>query len=665
MSDSAKVSTRHLARRAYLYVRQSTLRQVIEHEEGRRRQYQLRERARRLGWPEEQIEVIDCDLGQSGASSDREGFQLLVAEVGLGRAGLVMGLEVSRLARNSADWHRLLEICALSGTLILDEDGLYDPQQFNDRLLLGLKGTISEAELHVIRARLHGGIRSKAMRGELRTPLPIGFVYDSCHRVVLDPDQQVQAAVRLLFRTYERIGTALGVVRHFVRSGLLFPHRLVHHKDVTWKPLDFSAAHRMLSNPRYAGVYFFGRSRQWRDGNGRHRAVRSPQSEWLVFQPGAHEGYVTLEQYQRNIAQLRETGARTGADRRRPVREGAGLLQGIVLCGRCGRPMSTHYHLHGAQLVPSYLCTAKLGPQCQSVHGGTVDAAIESLILETVTPLTLELALAVHEEVGRRLQEARHLRVQQLERVRYEAQLARERFLAVDCRNRLVAASLELDWNDRLRDVAEAEAQLHREEQSRPVNASERDRVLALANDFPQLWRDPGTAVREKKRLLRLLIEDVTLRGGDPIRVDVRFRGGATRSLQLARPLNAFELRRTPPETVRKIDELLDDYAEDQIARILNETGIYSGTKTPFNPEMVCDIRRVYRLTRRSDRLRSRGLLTLTAAARRLRVGAPKIVQLAEEGRITRHHVSGCRYFYNLTEQSEPVQIPTSSRGAV
>ena len=265
MNDQEKVLGSHLARKAYLYIRQSTLRQVFEHQEGRRRQYQLREQARFLGWPEDQIEVIDCDLGLSGASADRKGFQQLVAEVGLGKAGLVMGLEVSRLARNSTDWHRLLEICALTETLILDEDGLYDPQQFNDRLLLGLKGTLSEAELHVIRARLQGGIRNKARRGELRTPLPIGFVYDEAGRVALDPDQQVQETLNLFFRTFRRVGTALGTVKYFKRHNLSFPKRSVWSRQpVTWGELDFSTAWRLLGNPRYAGIYFFGATRQRR-----------------------------------------------------------------------------------------------------------------------------------------------------------------------------------------------------------------------------------------------------------------------------------------------------------------------------------------------------------------------------------------------------------------
>ncbi|HVS63112.1 MAG TPA: recombinase family protein, partial [Thermoanaerobaculia bacterium] len=648
---------------AYLYVRQSTLRQVVEHEEGRLRQYQLRERAQQLGWPEHHIQVIDCDLGQSGASSDREGFQQLVAEVGLGKAGLVMGLEVSRLARNSTDWHRLLEICALSDTLILDEDGLYDPQLFNDRLLLGLKGTISEAELHVIRARLQGGIRSKAMRGELRTPLPVGFVYDERDRVVLDPDQQVQDAIRLFFSSFERIGSALGVVRHFAQQSILFPHRKTHAREVSWRPLDFSAAHNMLHNPRYAGIYFFGKSRQRRRPDGHTRTQWLARPEWLVYQPGAHPGYLTVEQYERNLEQLRHNGRRCGADRRRPAREGCALLQGVVICGRCGGSMQTRYYHRGGELVPSYVCVNKLG-QCQYVHGATVDAAIETLILASVTPLTLELALEVHREVGRRIDEAHQLRLQRVERARYEAALARERFLAVDPRNRLVAANLELDWNEQLREVAEAEAELARQQPARSEDSAETERVRALATDFPRLWKDPRTAAREKKRLLCLLIEDVTLVAGRPVRVHARFRGGATRSLEVEPPKNAFEQRRTPPETIRKIDELLEDHSEESVAQLLNEAGLRSGTGTTFSARMVTNIRIAYGLPSRTERLTRRGCITMQQAAATLHVGTPKIQSWADQGRIVRHHVAGRLYLYDIGGQQSSSR-PTSKGGAL
>jgi DNA invertase Pin-like site-specific DNA recombinase len=334
-----KVRAAHLTRDAYLYVRQSTIRQVFENTESTTRQYALRDRAAALGWPVERVHVIDSDLGQSGATADREGFQRLVTEVGLGRAGIVLGLEVSRLARNSTDWHRLLELCALSDTLILDEDGVYDPAHFNDRLLLGLKGTMSEAELHVLRARLRGGILSKAKRGELRGPLPIGFVYDAHDVVMLDPDAHVQHVIRLFFETYRRTGSMLATVKEFHQQDLAFPRRVrrgPHLGELVWGELVHSRARQMIHNPRYAGAFFFGRTRTRRGPDGQTRVTRVPRDEWILL-PGIHPGYISWEEYEDNLRRLQANAQTRGPDRRRsPPREGPALLQGLVICGRCG-----------------------------------------------------------------------------------------------------------------------------------------------------------------------------------------------------------------------------------------------------------------------------------------------------------------------------------------
>ena len=358
-SDPSKVAPSHLQRDAYLYVRQSTLRQVVENTESTQRQYALRERAIALGWPIERVLVIDNDQGQSGATAaDREGFQHLVAEVSLGNAGIVLGLEVSRLARNNSDWHRLLEICALTDTLILDEDGLYNPGQFNDRLLLGLKGTISEAELHVLGARLRGGILSKARRGELKTPVPVGLVHDAQDRVVLDPDRQVQDALRALFATYDRTGSACATVKYFREHGLLFPRRLrrgVRKGQLVWATLVHSRVLQVLHNPRYAGAFYYGRTRSCRSRDGRDSCKRLPPDQWHTLLPEAHAGYITWEQYQRNQRALRESAQARGRDRQQgPPGEGPALLQGLVLCGVCGQRMTVRYHIRKAGLVPSY-----------------------------------------------------------------------------------------------------------------------------------------------------------------------------------------------------------------------------------------------------------------------------------------------------------------------
>ena len=354
--EAEKVSAGHLKRNAYLYVRQSTLRQVIENSESTKRQYALRQRAIALGWHPDRIVVIDSDLGQSGASAtEREGFQKLVGEVGMGHVGLVIGLEVSRLARNSSDWHRLLEISALTDTLILDEDGLYDPAHFNDRLLLGLKGTMSEAELHVMQARMRGGLLSKAQRGELRVPLPVGFLYDAQGHVLLDPDQQVQNSIRFLFQSFRRVGSAGAVVKAFREGKLLFPHRPrggPQDGELVWVRLGISQTLFVLHNPRYAGAFVYGRTRTRRTLAGAN-LTRLPQEEWHTLLIGAHTGYIAWEEYQDNVRRLVENAHALGPERRKsPPREGPALLQGLVLCGICGERMKVIYHARGGRSVP-------------------------------------------------------------------------------------------------------------------------------------------------------------------------------------------------------------------------------------------------------------------------------------------------------------------------
>ena len=423
-----KITSSHLTRRAYLYVRQSSLRQVVENTESTQRQYALRQRAVALGWPDERVVVIDTDLGQSAASAvDRQGFQQLVAEVGMGRAGIVLGLEVSRLARNSTDWHRLLEICALSDTLILDEDGVYDPAHFNDRLLLGLKGTMSEAELHVMQARLRGGLLNKARRGALRRPLPVGLVYDTGGRVVFDPDKEVQETVRLLFDTFARTGAVHATIKHFRKQGLLFPRRLADKArkgELVWAPLSLSRAAAALHNPCYAGAYVYGRGRWRKLPNGRRRHERLPIEQWQVLIRDAHPGYISWERYESIQEQLRASAKAIGFERQGPPREGPALLQGRVVCGLCGSRMHVRYDTRRAgALITRYVCTGRgrlFGdPVCQSVVGTEIDASVSKLLLEAVTPLALELALAVQHEIAARLEEADRLRHRRVERARY------------------------------------------------------------------------------------------------------------------------------------------------------------------------------------------------------------------------------------------------------
>lgn len=623
-----KVNTDHLKRNAYLYVRQSTIRQVFENTESTKRQYALRQHAIALGWRAEQIVVIDSDLGQSAASAaDREGFQKLVAEVGMGKAGIVLGLEVSRLARNSTDWHRLLEICALTDTLILDEDGIYDPAHFNDRLLLGLKGTMSEAELHVIRARLQGGILNKARRGELQSPLPVGFLYNTANQTVLDPDKQVQESLRCFFETFLRTGSATGTVKMFRQRGLLFPRRLKkgpHKGELHWGPLEHHRALQVLHNPRYAGAFVYGRTRIRKTLDGQESSRIVPREQWILV-PSIHLGYISWEQYEENQRRLRENAQALGHDRRKsPPREGPALLQGLVLCGVCGRRMTVRYHNRGERRIPDYMCQRegiqRGEPCCQQINGEQIDRTISDLLVQVMTPMALDVALSVQQEIQARMSEVDHLRRKQVERARYESDLAQRRYMHVDPANRLVADSLEAEWNAKLRALNQAQEEYERLRQTDrvAVDESQRARIGTLAGDFPRLWQDPKTPDRERKRMVRLILEDVTLIKGHEITMHVRFRGGATRSFSLPLPLGAPQLRKTDAVVIREIDRLLDEHTEREIALILNQKEILSSTGKPFTRNTILHLRYAYHLTDRYTRLREAGKLTAEEVAERL-----------------------------------------------
>jgi len=644
-----KVTPRHLKRAALLYVRQSTMRQVFENTESTKRQYALRDRAVALGWPHDEIVVVDGDLGHTAtAAGDREGFERVVTEVGMGRVGIVLGLEVSRLARNSSDWHRLLEICALADTLILDEDGVYNPKEFNDRLLLGLKGQMSEAEIYVMKARLHGGILSKALRGELQVTLPTGLVYDIEKKVQLDPDKQVQESLSFLFTTFERTGSATATMKAFRKNEVLFPRRVrigPRKGEVIWEPLNHQRALQVLHNPRYAGAFVWGRRKGRRLLNG-HTAVEFvAPDEWISLIPGAHVGYITWQQYQANQQRLLENAKAHGDDRQSPPREGPALLQGLLVCGRCGDRMNVRYSVRDAgQQVPTYLCDrdhTRVGAHtCQSIPGSSLDEAIGTLLVEMVTPLSLEVALTVQDEIQSHLAEASRLRRMQVERAQYEADLARQRFMNVDPNHRLVADGLEADWNAKLRALQDAQERCEREQAAdrAPLTGEQRARVLALATDFPKLWRDPKTPPRERKRMIRLLIEDVTLNRADAITVHVRFRGGSTRTLTLPIPLRAWELKKTNPLVIAEVNTLLESHTPGSIATILNQNGHRSGDGRLFTRKMIVDLVKDNKaLKSRYERLRDKGFLTQEEMAKRLGFTPDTVRTWARHGLLRAH----------------------------
>jgi DNA invertase Pin-like site-specific DNA recombinase len=653
-----KVTALHLARDAYLYVRQSSLRQVMENTESTQRQYALRERAVALGWSIEQIHVIDSDLGRSGAQCEgRDGFQHLVTQVALGQVGIVLGLEVSRLARNNADWHRLLELSALSNTLILDEDGIYDPAHFNDRLLLGLKGTMSEAELHVLKARLQGGMLNKARRGELKLPLPIGLVYRPDGVIALDPDRQIEQSLRLLFKTFGQVGSAMAVVKRFRAEGLDFPRRIrrgIGKGEVHWGALNHSRVIQILHNPRYAGAFVYGRTRSGRTADLRSTTLKVARDDWMVLIPDAHIGYIGWEEYERNQATLQRNAGGFAKGRRGSVpREGVGLLQGRVICGLCGARMRVRYQQVGGKQEPYYQCTEAsvrdAGKLCQSIRGRSIDKAISALLLEIVSPAALDVALAVQDEIADRIHQADTVRAAQLERVRYEAELARRRYLKVDPDNRLVADTLEADWNERLRqlDALQCEQDRQRETDRVLLATDARQRIASLTKDFPRVWNDPRTTPVERKRMVALLLEDATLIKGDEIKVHLRFRGGKTHSLTVPRPLPMARIRKTPDEVVRTLDQLLETCTDREAAECLNELGYRNWQGQAFTIKKVAIVRRSYGLKSRYERLRARGLLTGPELAAQLGVSSTTVHTWGRQGLLQREiygSTSRCLY---------------------
>lgn len=653
-TDTAgKVDAARLARDAYLYIRQSSLAQVTHNTESTRRQYDLRGRAVALGWPAERVHVIDVDQGHSGASAaDREGFKHLVAEVSLGRAGIVLGLECSRLARNNADWHRLLEICAYNDTLICDEDGLYDPTSFNDRLVLGMKGQISEAELHFLRARLQGGLLAKARRGDLRVRLPIGLVHDHNGNVALDPDAGVRGAMTLLLDTFTATGSARAVVKAFTAAGLTFPgrhHVGPHTGELYWKKMDHSEVLSALHNPAYAGAYVYGRRKHTIDLDGHHHIRTKPKAEWTVLICEHHPGYLSWAQFEHNQQTLAANAAARGDERTKgPAREGPALLQGLAICGRCGRRMSVGYHQRNRLNVPDYHCQhesiANAVPACQAITGAGIDAAVADLVLDVLTPLALEVALSVSDELVHHHEQNDALRAGYVQRAQHNADQARRRYMAVDPSNRMVADTLEADWNNALRELAAVrdDYERTRTDVGDVLDDQQRQRIRALASDFPAIWNDPATPLRERKRLIRLLVTDVTLtHHPEFVTAQVRLSGGQHHTLTVDRPRTAAEQHTTDPTTIALIDNLLNDHPIDEIVAILNERRITSGWGRAFNAPSLTALAHVYALTSHGDRLIASGMLTTERISTDLAVVPTRIQNWYRRGLITGRRING------------------------
>lgn len=586
----SKIAARHLERKAFVYVRQSSIAQVQHHRESTQRQYALRERAVNLGWRVEQVEIVDDDQGQSGASAcGRGGFQRLVSEVALGQVGAVLGLEVSRLARSCVDWYRLLEVAALAQTLIVDEDGVYDPNHYNDRLLLGLKGTLSEAELHFLKSRMIGGRRNKARRGAFRIRLPAGYVWEE-GEIRLDPDEQVRNAVKLFFACFDRLGSAAAVARYFEDQRQAFPHRDGWGSvsvGPSWAALSVSRAVAVLHNPVYAGAYVYGR---------RHAEKEDPEDPGAggrILIPDAHPSYITLEQYENNRARLvTNRNLFAGTRYKGRAREGMGLLQGIVLCGRCGRHMNVRYERNGHV---RYDCRSQRSRRaCQDVHGRHVETLVERVMLEALSREELGLAVAALDKLAERGRELDCQWSNRLEAARYEAERAARRYHRVEPENRLVARTLERDWNTRLEELERLEEEYAAVKRRPPFDFTtvQRERILALVQDLPRLWHAETTRQSQRKELLRLLIEDVSVTNVDvpwSIAVGIHWKTGTLSQHQAKRPLPHPQT--TAPDVITRIGALYQTNTDAQIAELLNAEGHRSGYGKPFNAEMVAHIR--------------------------------------------------------------------------
>jgi DNA invertase Pin-like site-specific DNA recombinase len=605
MNERAKITESHLRRCAFVYVRQSTSSQVEHNRESTERQYRLSDRAVELGWKKEQVTVVDKDLGISGSGlMDRTGFDHMTAQVALGQAGIVLGLEVSRLARNNADWYRLLDLCGATDTLIGDADGIYHPGLFNDRLVLGLKGTMSEAELHVLRARLNGGIRNKAARGELRRGLPIGFIWgDEDGEVLFHPDEAVAGAIRTVFERFAEVGSARQVWLYFHSQKLNFPLQSVTLKEIQWVSPTYTKIREILVNPVYAGAYVYGKTHQERyvdeKGQVRKRVRLRPRSEWSVLIRDHHKGFINWETFEANQKRIAKNIRPSRHEAGGAVREGAALLQGIARCGRCGRTLRVYYS--GKNSTPAYYCPGHnivngRGEYCMRVGGCQINQAVASAFISALAPVGVESALLAAERLEADQDAALAQWRREVERARYDAVRAERRYRAVDPENRLVARGLETEWEKALKDLKTAETELAERERIRPraLSPEERAAILALGKDIDCVWNAVITTDRDRKELLRTLLEEVLIdvkREDYEAHLSLRWRGGAINEIKVALPRSQPSPIRTDEDTVELVRRLAAHYQDAVIAGILNRQERKTATGMRFNINRVSSLR--------------------------------------------------------------------------
>lgn len=656
MIDRANITPAHLSRVAFVYIRQSTLTQLERNTESTDRQYALVARAVYLGWPRERVTIVDQDLGLSGSGvANRSGFVMMTSEVAMGRVGLVLCLEVSRLARNSADWYRLLDLCGITDTLLGDEDGLYSPARFNDRLLLGLKGTMSEAELHIIRARLQGGIRNKAARGEFRLNLPVGFIWgEGDGEVLFLPDESVTGAIRTIFTGFAELGSIRQVWLWFRRQGLSFPLQSTTPEGICWVTPTYTAIHNVLTNPVYAGAYAYGKTKleHYIDEEGRIKKRRRllPRAEWEVLIPEHHDGFIDWETYEANQARIDSNNRPPKNQPGGAVREGAALLQGIGICGRCGRHLGVQYR--GKNSAPGYHCAGDnivkgRGSYCLYVGGCQIDKAVSNTFLEAITPAGIEAALKAVELLESDRDAALAQWRLEVEQKRYEAERAERRYRAVEPENRLVARGLENEWEKRLRDLVKAEVELDRRERQklRRISTEERQAIKALGTDIKRVWSAPTTTDRDRKELLRTLLEEVIIsieREKSNAHLVLRWKGGAINELDINLPRSNPSPNRTDEDTVDLIRRLAKHYPDAVIAGILNRQKRKSAHGRSFTASIVGNVRsyrKIPRFVPPAGPLESK-LVTINKAAELLKIAPSTVHRWLADGFIAGEQIT-------------------------
>ena len=612
MNDASKVKPSHIQRVAFIYIRQSSPAQVEYNRESTARQYALAEKANQLGWAKEQVIIIDEDLGVSGSGfAERSGFARMIAEVALGHVGIVFGLEVSRVARNNADWYRLFDLCSITDTLVGDSDGLYHPALFNDRLVLGLKGIMAEAELHILRARLEGGIRNKAARGELRRGLPVGFVWgEQDGEVRFHPDESVGSIIRTVFSKFTELGSVRKVWLWLRSEGLSFPTRKHIKGEIRWVTPTYTAIHAVLTNPVYAGAYIYGKSHRERyvddQGKLRKRTRLLPMADWPVLLTEHHSGYIDWATFQANQARIDSNVHPEPHQAGGAVREGAALLQGLATCGKCGRRLHTHYT--GKNAAPGYHCAGKdivsgRGVYCLNVGGVQIDQTVVDAFLKAMTPAALEATQLAIEQLEASHDAALGQWRLAVERARYEAERAERQYRAVEPENRLVARGLETEWEKRLRDLAAAEAELERREKQRPrtLGEEEKKKIFSLGSDLKKVWTAPTTTDRDRKELLRTLLEEVivsVVRAERRGHLTLRWRGATLTECDLSLPRMKPRGLHTDEDTISLLRRLAALYPDDVIAGILNRQERRTASGERFTVLHVGSLRRYRNIPR-------------------------------------------------------------------